>query len=75
MTDNQRCRGVRRAIFVGLAALAGCGRFQDPNVVVDLRVLAMMATPPDQVIDVDLTGPVMPQDLLAQLVPTEVCPE
>jgi len=55
------------------AAAAGCGRFQDPNVVVDLRTLAMRADPPDQVIDVDLTQPVMPAALLAQLVPTRVC--
>jgi hypothetical protein len=33
----------------------------------------MTASPPDQVIDVDLTRPVMPANLLAQLVPTEVC--
>jgi hypothetical protein len=52
---------------------AGCGSFQDPNVVVDLRVLAMAASPPDQVIDVDLTRPPDPQALLARLVPTTVC--
>lgn len=56
-----------------LGAAAGCGKFQDPNVVVDLRTLAMRADPPDQVIDVDLTQPVMPAALLAQLVPTQVC--
>jgi hypothetical protein len=59
---------------VGAAlAVIGCGRFQDPNVVVDLRILAMTATPPDQVIDVDLTKPPDPQALLAELVPTTVC--
>jgi hypothetical protein len=56
-----------------VAAAAGCGKFQDPNVVVDLRVLAMAASPPDQVIDVDLTQPPDPQALLAELVPTTVC--
>ena len=61
------------AVLVVGAAAAGCGRFQDPNVVVDLRTLAMRADPPDQVIDVDLTQPVMPAALLAQLVPTRVC--
>ncbi len=61
-----------RVVVLGAAA-AGCGRFQDPNVVVDLRTLAMRADPPDQVIDVDLTQPVMPAALLAQLVPTRVC--
>jgi len=57
---------------LGLGA-AACGSFEDPNVVIDLRVLAMAATPPDQVIDVDLTQPVTPDVLLAQVMPTEVC--
>jgi hypothetical protein len=63
----------RRFVACVVAGLAGCTSFQDPNVVVDLRVLAMTASPPDQVIDVDLTRPVSPASLLAQLVPTEVC--
>src|SRR5262245_58156204 len=67
----------RSLLRVAMASLwlagAGCGRFQDPNVVVDLRILALTASPPDQIIDVDLTQPVMPQTLLAQLVSTEVC--
>ena len=63
----------RRLVACVVAGLAGCSSFQDPNVVVDLRVLAMTASPPDQVIDVDLTRPVSPASLLAQLVPTEVC--
>jgi hypothetical protein len=54
-------------------ALAACHSFQDPNVVVDLRVLAISAEPPDQRIDVDLTQPIDPIALLAQLVPTRVC--
>jgi hypothetical protein len=68
---------VKRAAIVVLvvaaAAAAGCGSFQDPNVVVDLRVLAMRAEPPEQMLDVDLTKPPDPAALLAQLVPTEVC--
>jgi len=67
---------VNRALLtlaILLATAGGCGRFQDPNVVVDLRTLAMRADPPDQVIDVDFTQPVMPAALLAQLVPTRVC--
>jgi hypothetical protein len=66
------------AALAGLATiaslgLAGCGSFQDPNVVVDLRILAMRSEPPDQVVDVDLSQPVTPAQLLAQLVPTRVC--
>ncbi len=67
---------VTRALYATalvLGAAAGCGKFQDPNVVVDLRTLAIRAEPPDQVIDVDLTQPVIPSALLAQLVPTQVC--
>ncbi|HEX3763124.1 MAG TPA: hypothetical protein VHW23_30715 [Kofleriaceae bacterium] len=63
---------VKRALAVALVA-AGCGKFQDPNVVVDLRTLAIRAEPAEQVIDVDLSQPVTPAALLAQLVPTQVC--
>jgi hypothetical protein len=55
------------------ALAAGCTSFEDPNVVIDLRVLAMTSSPPDQVIDVDLSQPVTPTELLAKLVPTEIC--
>lgn len=54
-------------------ALAGCGKFQDPNIVVDLRVLAMTAQPPEQVVMVDLANPPQAADVIAQLAPTEVC--
>ena len=56
-----------------LALLAGCATFQDPNIVVDLRVLAMRADVCDQVIDVDFTNPPPAATLLAQLVPATVC--
>jgi hypothetical protein len=59
--------------LAALAALAGCGTFENPNVVVDLRILSMTATPPEQVVDVDITKPAVPADLLTQLVPAEVC--
>jgi hypothetical protein len=64
---------VKHLLVAAAGLAAGCGKFQDPNVVVDLRVLALAAQPPEQVIDVDLTRPIVPADLLAQLVPTEVC--
>jgi hypothetical protein len=53
--------------------LAGCGKFQDPNIVVDLRVIAMTASPPEQVIDIDLANPPPPEQVLPRLVPSEVC--
>lgn len=59
---------------LGLWALgAGCGSFQDPNVVVDLRVLAIRSEPPEQVLDIDLNQPPDPQTVLAELVPIQVC--
>lgn len=63
---------VIRALFIAIV-LAGCTSFQDPNVVVDLRVLALAADPPDQVITVDLDAPPDPVALLGQLVPTQIC--
>lgn len=63
---------VIRALVIA-AVLAGCNSFQDPNIVVDLRVLAISAEPPDQVITVDLNAPPNPVALLGQLVPTQVC--
>lgn len=53
-----------------LVMLAACGSFEDPNVVIDLRVLAMTASVPDQVVDVD---PANPSAAISQVVPTTVC--
>ncbi len=55
-----------------IAALAGCGSFEDPTLVLDLRVLAMHASPPEQVVDVDLEAPDR-LAILSQLAPTTVC--
>lgn len=67
-------RPIAIAVAIAVAAgLAGCGSFQDPNIVVDLRVLALTAEPAEQMLDVDLSKPPDPAALLAQLVPTEVC--
>jgi len=49
-----------------LVLLAACGKFQDPNIVVDLRVIGMTASVPEQVIDVG-------SDVLPQLVASDVC--
>jgi hypothetical protein len=79
VTASAKHRWSARALLAGLpclaclAAAAGCGSFQDPNVVIDLRVLAMTSSLPDQMVDVDLTQPVTPGGLLAQLMPTQVC--
>ncbi len=63
-----------RALGCLAVALAGaCNSFANPEVVIDFRVLAMSAEPPEQVIDVDIQDPAPPIELLEQLVPTEVC--
>jgi hypothetical protein len=63
---------VNRAAVVA-ALLAGCTSFPDPDIVVDLRVMALAADRPEQVVDVDLNDPEMPAELLQQLKTTQVC--
>ncbi|HEV7558603.1 MAG TPA: hypothetical protein VGO00_24200 [Kofleriaceae bacterium] len=60
-------------LVVIASMLAGCASFEDPNIVSDLRVLAMSATVPEQILDVDLTNPPPPETLLAMLQPSMVC--
>ncbi len=63
-----------------LALFAGaCGTFEEPSIVLDLRVIAMRTdvgdstpTKADQVLDVDLTEEPQVGDLLAQLKETDV---
>lgn len=62
---------VKRALL--LAMLVGCGSFEDPDLVVDFRVLALSASVPEQIIDIDITDPAPPVELLDQMVPTKVC--
>jgi hypothetical protein len=62
---------VKRAVLI--AAAAGCNNFQNPEVVLDLRVLAISASLPEQVIDVDIHNPEPPVELLEQVEPSEVC--
>ncbi len=57
-----------------LLALTACASFESEDIVLDLRVLAMAADVPDQVIDIDLSaGEPKPQELLDQLVPSTMC--
>lgn len=50
---------MRRAIVLAAlaAALAGCGEFEDPAIVRDLRPIMMFATPPEQVVAIDPANP------------------
>ena len=61
-----------KRLLPAAALLAGCTSFEDPTIVLDLRVLAMTADVPDQIVDVDLEMP-MPAEILQQLQPTNVC--
>lgn len=65
---------MRPAVLLGLGALcAACGSFEDEDVVIDTRVLAMSAEPPEQVVTVDLENPQSETELLDQLVRSEMC--
>lgn len=58
--------------WLALLALAGCASFEDPQIVLDLRVIAAEATPPEQVLDLDPTRPPTVDELLAQLQPVKI---
>ncbi len=55
-------------ILVVAAVLGGCGTFEDPAIVIDLRILGMTAEPPEQVSPFD---PMNPLDVMFG--PVEVC--
>lgn len=57
------------------AVAVGCASFEDPAILLDLRVVAMTAHPPEQVLDVDLANPPPLGALLDQLQPSFVCAE
>ncbi len=50
-----------------LALLAGCTEFEDPTIVLDLRVLGMQATPPEIILDIDPEHPPTLDELTDQL--------
>jgi hypothetical protein len=60
-------------LFVLALALCACTSFEDPDIVVDFRVLGMQAEIPEQIVDIDITMPPKPDEVLAQLVDTRVC--
>lgn len=62
------------ALLLGSGLLGGgCGSFADPAIVSDLRVLAITAEPPEQLLDIDLSTPPTAEQLLAQLKPVKIC--
>ncbi|HEY5951430.1 MAG TPA: hypothetical protein VIV40_38315 [Kofleriaceae bacterium] len=64
---------MKQSLIALSLVLVGCGSFEDPDIVLDFRVLAMSATVPEQIVDIDITNPAPPTNLLDQLVPTDVC--
>ena len=64
---------MRALVVATLAGAAGCGSFEDPDIVLDFRVLAISASVPEQIIDIDIRDPAPPIELLEQMVPTELC--
>jgi hypothetical protein len=64
-----RPRPVPAIVAVGALALAACGSFDDPSIVYDLRMLAVVVDPPEQVLPFD------PQDPMAipELADFEAC--
>ncbi|HWU86865.1 MAG TPA: hypothetical protein VN253_06305 [Kofleriaceae bacterium] len=64
---------MRVRAIAAAAALSACGSFEREDVVLDTRVLAMAASVPDQIVDVDFDHPPQPAELLGQLVPSEMC--
>lgn len=65
-------RSALAAAALGLG-LAACGSFEDEDIVLDLRVLAMGANLPEQLVEIDLENPPEPAELLGQLMPSEMC--
>jgi hypothetical protein len=61
--------GVIAGVIAGALALAACGSFEDPSIVLDLRVLAVTVDPPEQVVPFDPQNPMS----LPELADFEVC--
>src|SRR5690606_16067340 len=58
LPDHRSARHMVKPVVVTLAlAVAGCGSFQDPDIVIDFRVLALSASVPEQIVDIDIANP------------------
>jgi hypothetical protein len=60
-----------RVAFLSLLIVGACGTFEDPSIVIDLRPLAIVADPPEQLIPYDPTKP--PDPTTIHLAPVEIC--
>lgn len=69
MRPALRLEGFARSLgVIGVLALAACGSFENPSIVIDLRFIGIAAEPPEQVVPVDPEDP-----LAAEFGPVEVC--
>ena len=57
---------------LALVALAGCASFEDPTIVLDLRVLGIETSPPEQILDIDPAKPPTLEQVLVQLQPIRI---
>jgi hypothetical protein len=55
---------VKRAVVCAAVLCAACGDFDDPAIVLDSRMLAVSATPPEYVFEIDLEDPPGPGDVV-----------
>jgi hypothetical protein len=58
--------------WLALLCLCACAEFEDPTIVLDLRVIGMETTPPEQILDVDPMKTPTIDEILAQLQPIHV---
>lgn len=64
----------RLALMAALGLVLGaCSSFENPEVIVDLRVVAITSDPPEQVVAFDVADPPTPAEVLAELGPIDVC--
>lgn len=69
-------RALLFAMLAGLAALAAAAcdpGFEEETEVIDLRPLAITASPPEQVLEIDPANLPSPAELLSQLQPIDIC--
>ncbi len=73
-TKAARWRSLGSAALLAALTLPACDPgFEDPTEVIDLRPLAVVATPPEQVLDIDPMRLPSPSELLAMLQPVQIC--
>jgi hypothetical protein len=70
LTRSLRATSIAVVVASSVAA-SGCGSFEDAAIVIDLRLVSMVAEPPEQLVAFDPQAPPDPATLM--LAPMEVC--